>query len=321
MSQLRLAGFTAVRMTSNWLPGPRAPTAGRARRCCATSRPRPASRASRSTSPSTTPARATTPLDATAQTEFAHTPPRSHGRSRLRRHDRRERAEPQPLLAAAVRAQRLERVRAGVPQLLARTYDALKAVDPGSASGAARSRRAAATGPTASARRPPRPRSSRRSASPTAPAAARRRSWTASRSIRTRTTRRRARASRTRNSTTIGLADYDKLVALLAGAFDGTAQAGLVSADPLRRVRDRVDRARRETSLYTGTEPTTTRPVDERQQAAAYDLGLRLAFCQPTVAGVLLFHSEDERALASWQSGVYYAEATPKASSAPSRTP
>ena len=54
--------------------------------------------------------------------------------------------------------------------------------------------------------------------------------------------------------------------------------------------------------------------MDECQQAASYDLGLRLAFCQPTVAGVLLFHSQDETALPSWQSGVYYADGTPKAS-------
>ena len=67
-------------------------------------------------------------------------------------------------------------------------------------------------------------------------------------------------------------------------------------------------------SLYSGNEPTTTKPVDERTQAAAYDLGLRLAFCQPTVDGILLFHSQDETALPSWQSGVYYADGTPKSS-------
>ena len=67
-------------------------------------------------------------------------------------------------------------------------------------------------------------------------------------------------------------------------------------------------------SLYSGTEPATTKPVDERQQAASYDLGLRLAFCQPTVEGILLFHSQDETALPSWQSGVYYADGTPKSS-------
>ena len=35
------------------------------------------------------------------------------------------------------------------------------------------------------------------------------------------------------------------------------------------------------------------------------------------MAGILLFHAVDEQALASWQSGVYYADDTPKASLAP----
>jgi hypothetical protein len=115
-------------------------------------------------------------------------------------------------------------------------------------------------------------------------------------------------------STTIGLADYDKLVALLGQAFDGTAQPG--SALPILYdefgIETVVPEGKR--SLYSGSEPTTTRPVDEHQQAAAYDLGLRIAFCQPTVVGMLLFHSHDETALLSWQSGVYYADGTPKAS-------
>ena len=115
-------------------------------------------------------------------------------------------------------------------------------------------------------------------------------------------------------STTIGLADYDKLVALLGQAFDGTAQPG--SAMPILYdefgIETVVPEGKR--SLYSGSEPTTTRPVDEYQQAAAYDLGLRIAFCQPTVVGMLLFHSHDETALLSWQSGVYYADGTPKAS-------
>ena len=115
-------------------------------------------------------------------------------------------------------------------------------------------------------------------------------------------------------STSIGLADYDKLVALLGTAFDGTAQQG--SSLPILYDEFGIESSIPEgkASLYTGTEPTTTKPVDEYQQAASYDLGLRLAFCQPTVAGVLLFHSQDESALLSWQSGVYYADGTPKAS-------
>jgi hypothetical protein len=54
--------------------------------------------------------------------------------------------------------------------------------------------------------------------------------------------------------------------------------------------------------------------VDETTQAATYEQALELAFCQPTVAGFLLFHAQDEEALPSWQSGVLYADGTPKAS-------
>ena len=116
-------------------------------------------------------------------------------------------------------------------------------------------------------------------------------------------------------STSIGLGDYEKLVALLGNGVRRDGPAGLVAADPLRRVRHRVGRARGQGEACTaGTEPATTKPVDERQQAASYDLGLRLAFCQPTVGGILLFHSQDETAFSSWQSGVYYADGTPKAS-------
>jgi len=115
-------------------------------------------------------------------------------------------------------------------------------------------------------------------------------------------------------NTSIGLADYDKLVGLLAGAFDGTPQAG--STLPILYdefgIESIVPEGKR--SLYSGTEPTTTKPVDESKQAAAYDIGLKLAFCQPNVAGILLFHSHDEEALLSWQSGVYYADGTPKSS-------
>ena len=39
-----------------------------------------------------------------------------------------------------------------------------------------------------------------------------------------------------------------------------------------------------------------------------------MAFCQPSVATILLFHSNDERALSGWQSGVNYVDGTPKSS-------
>ena len=115
-------------------------------------------------------------------------------------------------------------------------------------------------------------------------------------------------------STTIGLADYDRLIQILATAFDGTAQAGTTlpvlydefgveSLIPAGKAR-----------VYTGAEPSTTHPVDEITQGQYYGRALQLAFCQPNVTGILLFHSQDEAALASWQSGVYYADGTPKTS-------
>jgi hypothetical protein len=115
-------------------------------------------------------------------------------------------------------------------------------------------------------------------------------------------------------STTIGVADYDKLVALLAEAFDGTAQAG--STLPILYDEFGVESLvpAGKAKLYSGKEPTTTKPVPETVQASYYQRALQLAFCQPNVVGVLLFHSQDETALGSWQSGLYYADGTPKGS-------
>ena len=115
-------------------------------------------------------------------------------------------------------------------------------------------------------------------------------------------------------STTIGLADYDRLIATLGTAFDGTAQAG--SSLPILYdefgVESQIPPGK--AKAYTGAEPPTTKPVDEATQGQYYGRALALAFCQPNVTGILLFHSQDEAALASWQSGVYYADGTPKTS-------
>jgi hypothetical protein len=115
-------------------------------------------------------------------------------------------------------------------------------------------------------------------------------------------------------STSIGVADYDKLVALLTEAFDGTPQLG--STLPILYDEFGVESLvpPGKAKHYTGNEPATTKPVPETVQAAYYQRALQLAFCQPNVVGMLLFHSQDEPALGSWQSGVYYADGTPKAS-------
>jgi hypothetical protein len=115
-------------------------------------------------------------------------------------------------------------------------------------------------------------------------------------------------------TTTIAIADYEKLVTLLGEAFDGTGQRG--SDLPILYAEFGVESEipARKASLYTGTEPTTTKPVVESTQATYYQQALALAFCQTTVEGMLLFLSRDERARPAWQSGVYYVDGTAKSS-------
>ena len=116
------------------------------------------------------------------------------------------------------------------------------------------------------------------------------------------------------NSTTIALADYSKLVASLTEAFDGTAQQG--STLPIWYdefgVESQIPEEKQ--TLYTGTEPATTKPVPEETQAEFYRQGVQLAFCQPNVRALFLFHTVDETDLLAWQSGVYYADGTAKSS-------
>jgi len=116
------------------------------------------------------------------------------------------------------------------------------------------------------------------------------------------------------NSSTIAVSDYGKLVTLLGQAFDGSAQPG--SALPIfygeYGVESLIPAAK--ASLYTGTEPTATRAVDEATQAALYREAFKVAYCQPNVVGIMVFHVSDESALAAWQSGPYYADDSPKSS-------
>jgi hypothetical protein len=114
------------------------------------------------------------------------------------------------------------------------------------------------------------------------------------------------------NSTSIAIADYDKLVTLLGTVFSGTAQRG--STLPIYfdefGVEAQIPPAK--ASLYTGREPATIKPVPEAVQGRYYRQAIGLAFCQPNVRGLFLFHAIDERDLNRWQSGVYYVDETPK---------
>ncbi len=116
------------------------------------------------------------------------------------------------------------------------------------------------------------------------------------------------------NGTAIGLADYLKLVGLLGAAFDGTAQKGSTLPILYDEFGIETQIPATKAALYIGTEPATTKPVDETTQGQMYLQALQASFCQPTVLGVLLFHVQDEPALSAWQSGEFYVDGTPKTS-------
>jgi hypothetical protein len=114
--------------------------------------------------------------------------------------------------------------------------------------------------------------------------------------------------------TTISIADYGKLVKLLGRAFDGTAQRG--STLPIIYdefgVQTKAPDDKRQ--LYANpTVPSAADTVSEAVQGKYYSQALRLAACQKNVVGLLFFHVSDEADLDRWQSGVYYADDTPKA--------
>ena len=112
----------------------------------------------------------------------------------------------------------------------------------------------------------------------------------------------------------IGISEYDRLLELLAEAFDGTAQPGseLPVVYDEYGVEAQIPSAKRR--AYKGREPKTTRPVNEATQARYYRNALHFAACQHTVEGILLFHVSDEPDLDRWQSGIFYADDTPKLS-------
>ena len=114
-------------------------------------------------------------------------------------------------------------------------------------------------------------------------------------------------------STTIALADYDKLVDLLGEAFDGTAQRG--SDIPILYtefgVQSVIPPAKR--SAYTNlNSPAAKDAVPEETQARYYRQAVEIACGQETVEGIYIFHVWDEPDLLGWQSGPYYADHTPK---------
>jgi len=116
------------------------------------------------------------------------------------------------------------------------------------------------------------------------------------------------------NSPSIGLADYGTLVALLGEAFDGTHQPG--STLPIvygeYGIESEIPAGR--DAAYTGAEVESVHPVDEETQGRWYAQAIALARCQPNVRMLFLFHVSDEPQLERLQTGVRYADDRPKAS-------
>jgi len=130
---------------------------------------------------------------------------------------------------------------------------------------------------------------------------------------------------------TISEGDYDKLMTTLAGAFGGTAQPlpgqGRVAIWYMEQgFQTTVDPAK--ASFYRGVETIRdalpswlTRTVAGASglvaapdQATQLTDALRVAYCQPGVAAFFNFEIADEPRLDGWQSGLLWADGTPKPS-------
>jgi hypothetical protein len=114
--------------------------------------------------------------------------------------------------------------------------------------------------------------------------------------------------------TNITIADYDKLVKALGQAFDGTKQVG--SKIPVIYDEYGIESTipKSKAKKYTGKEPASTKPVALPVQGQRYKEALGLAFCQPTVRAMFLYHAFDEVGRGQWQSGLYYVDHTAKPS-------
>jgi hypothetical protein len=119
------------------------------------------------------------------------------------------------------------------------------------------------------------------------------------------------------HTTSLGIADYEKLVQLLGRAFGGTAQpaASLPIVYGEYGVETAIPPPKQ--TLYTGHEVVPV--VDEATQARFYARAIGLASCQPTVELLLLFHVVDESRLQGLQSGTRYADGSQKSSYGPVR--
>ena len=117
-------------------------------------------------------------------------------------------------------------------------------------------------------------------------------------------------------TTTIGVADYPKLVRLLTRAFRRHGAARRDAADRLRRVRlpveDPAGAARSSTATSVRRPRRTRSPSRYRRSTTRRRSRSRRASRRSP--GMLIFHVVDERDARAWQSGLYYGNGRPKTS-------
>ena len=133
----------------------------------------------------------------------------------------------------------------------------------------------------------------------------------------------------------IGEGDYDRLIAVLTNAFGGTGQPvpgeGRVAIWYMEQgFQTTIDPGK--ARLYTGAETTQVLPPwlggnqpwsadgPAPDQATQLTDALNVAYCQPAVAAFFNFELADESGLRGWQSGLLWADQTPKPSYRPFRT-
>ena len=118
---------------------------------------------------------------------------------------------------------------------------------------------------------------------------------------------------------TISQGDYGKLLTTLKAAFRRTAQ-------PLPSATGRVRIWYLETGFQTGVDGSKLGLYNGREnvdvlspdaQARQLTAAIRLAYCQPAVQALFNFQLADDPALSGWQSGLLWADWTPKPSYAP----
>ena len=102
----------------------------------------------------------------------------------------------------------------------------------------------------------------------------------------------------------IGEGDYASLVAALQKGFGRTPPIWYLEDGFQTAAGDRA-------ALYRGVETERRPAADQGAQLAA---AIRLAYCQPLVQAFFNFELVDEHDLHGWQSGVLYADGTPKPS-------